>query len=71
MKTNGVGFFGLLFIALLVVKLTNPLAISWFWVFAPFTIPIGLILILGLIYLLLLLIPGAPSNYWKDRARKL
>lgn len=43
MKQGGIGFFGFLFIALLVVKLTHPDAISWLWVFFPVTLVVAIV----------------------------
>ncbi len=37
---------GLIFIVFLVLKLTDTIDWSWWWVFAPFWIPIGLVIIL-------------------------
>lgn len=34
-SSGGVGFFGLLFIVFLVLKLTNVIDWSWWWVTAP------------------------------------
>jgi hypothetical protein len=34
-SAGGVGFFGLLFIALLVLKLTHVINWSWWWITAP------------------------------------
>ena len=34
-----IGIFGLTFLTLLVLKLTNLANISWFWVFMPLLIP--------------------------------
>lgn len=50
---NGISFSGLLFITFLVMKLTNVISWSWWWVFAPFWVPfaigIGAIVIWGII----------------------
>lgn len=43
--TGGVGFFGLLTIAFIVLKLTNLITWSWVWVLAPIWIPIVCIII--------------------------
>lgn len=37
--TGGVGFFGLLFIIFLVLKLTHVIDWSWWWITAPLWIP--------------------------------
>lgn len=39
----GGGFTGLLFIALLVMKLGGWADISWWWVFAPFWVPLAIV----------------------------
>ena len=38
-SSNGIGFFGLLTIALVVLKLTGVLSWSWLWILAPLGIP--------------------------------
>ena len=45
-KTTGIGFFGLLFIVLLVLKLTQLATISWFWVFFPITLPFLILIVI-------------------------
>lgn len=53
--SSGIGFCGLLTIAFIVLKLTNCIAWSWWWVLAPLWVPLGLVLvvlaILGVILL--------------------
>jgi hypothetical protein len=48
-NNHGIGFFGLLFLIFLTLKLTGFIAWSWWWIsaplWAPFTIAIVLILI--------------------------
>jgi hypothetical protein len=52
----GTGFFGTLFIALLVLKLCHVISWSWWWIFAPlwgsFLIGIIILLVVLLIYLI-------------------
>ena len=48
---GGIGFGGLLTIVFIVLKLTNIISWSWWWVLAPTWIPVALVLIFGLIYL--------------------
>ena len=43
-KQSSIGFFGLLTIVLIVLKLTNLINWSWLWVFSPIWIPILIIL---------------------------
>ena len=45
-KRSGVGFLGLLTLAFIVLKLTNFIDWSWWWVLAPFWIPVVLMLLL-------------------------
>lgn len=51
---GGVGFCGLLTIVFIVLKLTNYIDWSWWWVLSPLWIPFGLVIF---IILLLLVIP--------------
>jgi hypothetical protein len=51
-KTNssgGIGFFGLLTIVFITLKLTGYIAWSWFWVLSPIIIP--LIIVLAIVLL--------------------
>jgi hypothetical protein len=45
-SNNGIGLGGLLFVVFLVLKLTNVIAWSWWWVTAPLWGPLALALIL-------------------------
>ena len=47
----GVGFFGLLAIAFIVLKLTNVIAWSWLWVLSPLWIPAAFILAVVVLWL--------------------
>ena len=51
--SGGIGFFGLLFIAFLVLKLTHVIDWSWWWVTAPLwgglAIGVGILLIILLV----------------------
>jgi len=42
-NTGGIGFFGLLTLIFITLKLTNYIDWSWWWVLAPLWIPIVLI----------------------------
>ena len=42
--SGGVGFSGLLFITFLVLKLTNVITWSWWWVTAPLWVPWAIVL---------------------------
>ena len=43
-NSGGIGFFGLLTIVFITLKLTNYIDWSWFWVLAPMWMPIALII---------------------------
>lgn len=47
---GGIGFEGLLTIVFIVLKLTNTISWSWWWVLAPTWIPVASVLIFVLIY---------------------
>jgi ABC-type antimicrobial peptide transport system permease subunit len=42
-KTGGIGFFGLLTIVFITLKLTNYIDWSWWWVLSPLWIPLAII----------------------------
>ena len=44
--TSGIGFGGILFIVFLILKLTNVIAWSWWWVTAPLWIPIAITIVI-------------------------
>ena len=46
MKEGGIGLGTILFIVFLVLKLTETIDWSWWWVTAPLWIPIGLVIAL-------------------------
>ena len=46
MNGYGIGFFSLLTIAFIVLKLTNVISWSWWWVLAPIWIPNAIALII-------------------------
>ena len=50
--TGGIGFFGLLTIAFIVLKLCNIITWSWIWVLAPLWISVSL----SLVFLIVLLV---------------
>ena len=47
--SSGIGISGVLFIVFLVLKLTETIDWSWWWVTAPLWIPWGLLLIVSII----------------------
>jgi len=44
-SSGGIGFAGLLTVAFVVLKLTNVIAWSWWWVLSPVLIGAGLVLL--------------------------
>ena len=44
-KTGGIGFFGLLTIVFITLKLTNYIDWSWWWVLSPLWIPFAMIVL--------------------------
>jgi hypothetical protein len=44
-RQGGIGFFGLLTIVFITLKLTNYIDWSWWWVLAPIWMPFAIILI--------------------------
>lgn len=79
-KTNthsgGIGFFGLLAIVFIVLKLCDVIAWSWWWVLAPLWLPITIILAIcaaGLVVAFLSLLAknvfeelSVRSKRWKE-----
>ena len=55
-KTNGIGFFGLLGIVFIVLKLCGVIDWSWIWVLAPLWGPIALAITIILIGIVIALI---------------
>ena len=51
--SGGIGFFGLLTIVFITLKLLDVVQWSWWWVFAPLYIP--LVVLLGAVIVLLIL----------------
>jgi hypothetical protein len=60
--SGGIGFFGLLTIAFIVLKLGKVIKWSWWWVTCPIWSPIALVIIGFLIYL--------PFKVLKDRDKR-
>jgi FtsH-binding integral membrane protein len=49
---SGIGFFGMLTVAFIVMKLTGYVAWSWWWVLSPMWIPLLLVLFIATIVLI-------------------
>jgi hypothetical protein len=48
-RTGGIGFFGLLTIVFITLKLTNYIDWSWWWVLSPLWIPFAIIVLVILL----------------------
>jgi ABC-type polysaccharide/polyol phosphate export permease len=57
---SGVGFFGLLMLLLLALKITGYID-SWWWVLSPLWIPVVLLCALGLVILLVIVVLSLRS----------
>lgn len=69
-KSSGIGIPGVLFIVFLVLKLTGNIDWSWWWVFSPIWISIGLlitVILAVLIGLVIALSLGYDINKLKNR----
>jgi Flp pilus assembly protein TadB len=55
-NSGGIGLYGLLTVAFIVLKLCNVIAWSWVWVLAPLWIPAAIALVIIVICLLIWLI---------------
>lgn len=51
-SSSGIGFTSLLAVAFIVLKLCNVINWSWWWVLSPIWIPIGLFLVVVMIFLI-------------------
>lgn len=58
----GGGFFGLLTIAFIVLKLCKVIDWSWLWVLSPIWIPLALVLVIGGIIFLVVVIKDKKEN---------
>jgi hypothetical protein len=59
-SSGGIGFFGLLTIVFIILKLIGKIDWSWFWVLSPLIISIGLGIVLFVAWLAL--------TVWVDRS---
>ena len=66
-SSGGIGFVGLLTIVFIVLKLTNYIDWSWWWVLSPIWIIIGLSLV---ILILALFLKQRSENKWKKFNQK-
>ena len=55
---NGIGFFGLLTIVFITLKLTGHIAWSWWWVLSPLFAPLAILLVFLLVVFLVAVVNG-------------
>lgn len=58
-SSGGVGLAGLLGIAFIILKLCGVIAWSWWWVLAPFWIPLAIVIVAAIIFFIGWLIVNA------------
>jgi hypothetical protein len=61
-SSGGIGFFGLLTIVFIVLKLTDVIAWSWWWVTSPLWIPTAVVLAFLAVGLVVILIKSAKED---------
>lgn len=67
-SSGGIGFFGLLTITFIALKLAGLIDWSWIWVLAPIWISVGLFAgLVAFLILLRIVLPRLPE--WKERNR--
>lgn len=55
-QSSGIGFFGLLTIVFITLKLLGKISWSWWWVVAPLWIPLAIVIVIfGFVFVLYLL----------------
>jgi hypothetical protein len=57
-QSGGIGFFGLLAIVFITLKLTGYITWSWWWVLAPLWGPVAVVLVIFLIIVLIAALIG-------------
>jgi predicted tellurium resistance membrane protein TerC len=62
-RTGGIGFFGLLTIVFITLKLTDYIDWSWWWVLSPLWIPLAIIFAI----LVIMLVMGARVRQRRKR----
>lgn len=57
-KNGGVGFLGLLTLIFITLKLTRYIFWDWFWVLSPLLFPLGVVMVIGIIFLSIVFVKG-------------
>jgi hypothetical protein len=58
-NSGGIGFFGILTILFIALKLTGTITWSWWWVLSPLWIPAGIMIIISIIISAIALVVAA------------
>lgn len=58
-NSGGIGFFGLLTIVFITLKLMNYIAWSWWWVLAPLWMPLAVVLVILIVGFAIAALAGA------------
>lgn len=61
--TGGISLSTVLLIVFLILKLCDVIDWSWWWVTAPLWIPVGLVLIISIIFGIIMACTDRPSKY--------
>ena len=69
-QNGGIGFFGLLTIVLITLKLTEVIAWSWWWVLAPLWLPIAIFLAIIIVSAIVARIATGNSAVKGQKKRK-
>lgn len=69
-SSGGIGCLGVLTIVFVVLKITNLIDWSWWWVLAPAWIPVSLVLVVLLVIVLVLLVKWLTSRAADWRVRR-
>lgn len=70
-NNGGVGFLGLLTVALVVLKLLDKIQLGWWWVWAPMWIPFALLIAAFFIVLLGILLKEILSEMRRRKHRSI
>lgn len=68
-KSSGIGFCGLLAISFIVLKLTNYINWSWWWVLSPLCIPLAVALVVILAIVILKVIFGSSPIVKQEKKK--
>lgn len=67
--TGSIGFFGLLTIVFITLKLTGFITWHWFWVLSPILIPVGLVILSATIVIIIAVVAEKGGRIGKNTRR--